>query len=278
MWSAILTIAIISTPVDQEGVSGKYIPLISVQWELPVASFLLLGWVSLETLQENLVTDACRWCPVNDNGEPTVNGLDSWMRERLVWQQKGAADTLSSVTSFVALPALSSAYIAVAELRKEQNGHLYPALFVQAESVIFSSVLTQMTKYLTLRRRPYAHLGQSEHAPHGNDNLSFVSGHTSFAFSLATSTSITALKRGYPYARVMSAGFFIAAAVSGYLRIAADKHYFTDVLGGALLGASVGGLNAWFHMREKKNPAFSLNVYLVLHSSGVIMNVRFALF
>ena len=39
----------------------------------------------------------------------------------------------------------------------------------------------------------------------------------------------------------MWAGGFTLAAVTGYLRIAADKHYFTDVLTGAGIGV-LGGL------------------------------------
>ncbi len=48
--------------------------------------------------------------------------------------------------------------------------------------------------------------------------------------------------RGYRLASVVWATSLPMAAATGYLRIAADKHYLTDVLTGALIGSAVGFL------------------------------------
>ncbi|MDB4987793.1 MAG: hypothetical protein JWN04_2971, partial [Myxococcaceae bacterium] len=50
------------------------------------------------------------------------------------------------------------------------------------------------------------------------------------------------------------------AALTGYLRLAADKHYFTDVLTGALVGSAVGFLVPWLHthVHDSHAPAVSL--------------------
>jgi membrane-associated phospholipid phosphatase len=39
------------------------------------------------------------------------------------------------------------------------------------------------------------------------------------------------------------------AALTGYLRIAADKHYFTDVLVGAIVGSAIGVAVPYFAHR-----------------------------
>jgi membrane-associated phospholipid phosphatase len=51
---------------------------------------------------------------------------------------------------------------------------------------------------------------------------------------------------------VWTSGFLTAAAV-GYLRIAADKHYFSDVMLGAIVGTALGaGLPLLFHRPESE--------------------------
>jgi hypothetical protein len=75
--------------------------------------------------------------------------------------------------------------------------------------------------------------------------LSFFSGHTALAFSFAVSAGTIASMRSYRNAGwVLGSGLTMAAA-TGYLRIAADRHYFTDVLtGGRGLGRSVPARHA----------------------------------
>ena len=84
-----------------------------------------------------------------------------------------------------------------------------------------------------------------------DDDLSFYSGHTTEAVSLAVAAGTVSSLRGYRLAPlVWSAGLPIALT-SGYLRIAGDRHYFTDVLVGAIAGASVGLLVPYvFHRPE----------------------------
>gem|GEM_PF-4625413 len=70
--------------------------------------------------------------------------------------------------------------------------------------------------------------------------MSFVSGHSSVAFSTVVTASIVATLRGYRVAPLMwSLGLPMAATVA-YLRVAADRHYLTDVVAGAGLGTAIG--------------------------------------
>jgi membrane-associated phospholipid phosphatase len=72
--------------------------------------------------------------------------------------------------------------------------------------------------------------------PDGTDELSFPSGHTATAF-----TNASVLFYEYKEANIWyaSSGYLFAAA-TGFLRIANNKHYTSDVLAGAGIGTAVG--------------------------------------
>jgi membrane-associated phospholipid phosphatase len=72
--------------------------------------------------------------------------------------------------------------------------------------------------------------------PDGTDELSFPSGHTATAF-----TNASILFYEYKDANIWyaSSGYLFAAA-TGFLRIANNKHYTSDVLAGAGIGTAVG--------------------------------------
>jgi membrane-associated phospholipid phosphatase len=116
-------------------------------------------------------------------------------------------------------------------------------------------VLVKIIKYGAARERPFVHALPAEAKPHTDrpwdNNLSFYSGHTSFAFALATSAGSVATLRGYRWAPAIWAVGLVAATTVGYLRIAADRHWFTDVLTGAVAGTAVGvGVPYLFHRRR----------------------------
>jgi membrane-associated phospholipid phosphatase len=76
--------------------------------------------------------------------------------------------------------------------------------------------------------------------PSNEDNLSFLSGHTSLAFSVAISAGMVAHRRHYRYEGAIWASGIAFSTLTAYLRVAADKHYFTDVTSGAALGIAAG--------------------------------------
>jgi membrane-associated phospholipid phosphatase len=81
--------------------------------------------------------------------------------------------------------------------------------------------------------------------------MSFFSGHTTWAFALAASSGTVASMRGYELAPVVWAVGLPLAAATGYLRIAADRHYLSDVLVGAAVGTAVGiGFPRLMHGRQ----------------------------
>jgi membrane-associated phospholipid phosphatase len=111
------------------------------------------------------------------------------------------------------------------------------------ESAALTMAATQATKYLLRRERPWAHAKdppEGERLGSRGSVLSFASGHASLAFAFAVSTGSLASLRGDSGKEwVWATGLTFAAATS-YLRIAADRHYFTDVLAGAAIGTTLG--------------------------------------
>ena len=97
--------------------------------------------------------------------------------------------------------------------------------------------MTRWIKIAVGRKRPYRALQRRP----DEDNVSFPSGHTSTRVLASRSApAIVARMRGYksePYVWVVRRTL---ATTSAYLRIAADKHYLTDVLGGAAIGTACG--------------------------------------
>ena len=76
-------------------------------------------------------------------------------------------------------------------------------------------------------------------------------------------TGTVAHLRGYRSEWLVWTLFLPAAAATGGLRMIADKHYLTDVLTGAALGAGLGwALPALFHPRRSRAEAPGLQVRL----------------
>jgi len=68
----------------------------------------------------------------------------------------------------------------------------------------------------------------------------FYSGHSTFAFAMAVSAGTIASMRRYRLAPSIWATGMALAAATAYMRIAADRHYASDVTVGAILGSATG--------------------------------------
>lgn len=127
---------------------------------------------------------------------------------------------------------------------------------VLTQVVMFSEVMViQSGINLTVRSaevwpRPFvfSRHGGSERSSAGTSG-SFYSGHASGAFAAATFTGVW-FDHTYPQSPwskwVWTGTMGTAVAISG-LRVAAGKHYPTDVVVGALVGSSIGWLVPWLH-------------------------------
>ncbi len=112
------------------------------------------------------------------------------------------------------------------------------------QSAAIAAGVTELVKAIAARNRPVLYTaGASEAAAALDAQRSWPSGHTAVAFALATSYALSVSREGGPAWRRWAA--WIAAAGVGGLRIAAARHFPSDVLAGAALGAlSAAGAHA----------------------------------
>lgn len=119
---------------------------------------------------------------------------------------------------------------------------------VLAESVGMAILAAEILKLTVRRPRPSQF---DPNVPIGgpDDSLSFPSGHTatvaSAAFALTTNFWLRHPES--PWRFVMGFGALAATSLTGYARVGAGRHFYTDVLAGGLLGAASGILVPLVH-------------------------------
>ncbi len=154
------------------------------------------------------------------------------------------ADAVSTVTVGLALavpPALDWWALGRGEA-------LVGDLVVFGEVVLVNGALVQVVKYSVQRPLPRTYAGDPHlvHSPGGY--RSFYSGHTSTAVAALTAAAYTVRRRyGEPvWPWLVVAG--VGASV-GLERVAAGRHFPSDVIVGAAAGAAVGLAIPWLHAR-----------------------------
>ncbi len=131
------------------------------------------------------------------------------------------------------------------------------SLIVEA-SLAFAVVQQGLTTILP-RERPSVHAAQGEDRENAlrrhSSFESFPAGHNGSAFAIAAAGGTVATMRRYRLAPlVWIAGGAIALATT-YLRMAADRHYFTDVMTGGALGTGMGiAIPILFHRPVDERP------------------------
>ncbi len=189
------------------------------------------------------------WCaPGCDKG--TLNALD----ETVVGNRSEAARLSSDVLVGLAaaLPFAAGAVdTALGGGRGGWRGYATDS-FVIAEALAVNFALNQVVKFAVRRPRPYVYdpAVPEEEKTAPDAALSFYSGHTSTAFCAATaySFSFTVRHGGSRLVLPVWLGSHALAAATAVLRVEAGKHFWTDVITGAVVGSSVGLIVAWLHL------------------------------
>lgn len=200
--------------------------------------------VGSELGKADLSPDRCRWCDRDAQGQDDLDAPDRAARSALRWDDTRLAARISDGLGFVGAPLTAFGTLFVAASHDGgRKGYALDALLLY-ETVAIAAVTNQIVKFTVARERPFAHARGNSPEPRtarkADENLSFYSGHTSLTFTLAAAAGTLAHLRGYRLAPLVWAAGLPIAGTAGYLRIAADKHYLSDVLVGAVVGTAIG--------------------------------------
>jgi membrane-associated phospholipid phosphatase len=226
--------------------------------DVTVTAIGAVGLLGTNLFQGSLAPATCHWCDRNSDGSDSLNSLDRGIRNTFKWSNPESAASWSNLTAFAILPVSVLSLTALSASRAGQLNGLGVDALVIAEAVILTGDLNQLVKFTAGRERPFVHDlmadQKSQTSSPDDNNTSFFSGHSSFAFSLAVSSGTVASMRGYHYAPWIWGAGMTAAVGTAYLRVAADRHYFTDVMTGATVGSATGFLVPYLFHRPTDNP------------------------
>jgi membrane-associated phospholipid phosphatase len=187
------------------------------------------------SLASRLITPTCPCSP------ESVNAFD----RGVIGNANNTADWVSTLTVglvLVAPPVLDWMTLASQTTLAEDVAVLVEALAV-------NGALVTGAKYTFQRPIPRVYSEAGAATDRGNYR-SFYSGHASTAFAALSVVSITADRRyGWTWEPWMVTG--VVGTSIALERIAAGRHFYSDVIVGAVVGAAVGSLVSWVHLRNR---------------------------
>lgn len=178
-------------------------------------------------------------CPCDPS---TVNAFD----RAAIRNSSALAGSVSDLTVLLAFAGPAIADTIVLGFSRE----LLEDAVVFSEAIAVSGALVTLAKYTTQRPLPVVYAGRAPElidSPSGY--RSFYSGHTTLGFTMLTTFAWTYQARYgaavWPWALVAVGGSSIA-----FERVAAGRHFYSDVLVGAVAGLAVGTAIPLLHARN----------------------------
>lgn len=204
-----------------------------------ITGSLALSIVLAETvLKGPFSPDECRWC------EPPR--FDVSIRDAFVWDNAALADSLSYGSLGIGVGvSFLDVFMSMGNARWKEAGE--DSLII-GEAMMSAMLFNELFKWTVGRQRPGVHFGSVDISKN-EQNVSFFSGHTTLAFTSAAAGGMVAWMRGRKTAAasIWSIGGVLGLSTA-YFRIAADRHYASDVLVGMAVGTLFGLLEPWlFH-------------------------------
>ena len=228
---------------------------LSKRMDLPLAAVsagLLLGagLVDVTPLTEE---------DIDDLNKDEVSDFDYSATEN--WDENSIATSDLLLYSSIGLPAL---LLIDKEIRRDYKKFMS----IWAETFVLTYGLTNLTKVLVRRPRPYLYgtsEGSEEHKMEDDNQRSFFSGHTSL--SAASWFMMASMYQDYhpesKLAPYIWATAYLVPAATGYYRYDAGKHFLSDVLTGYFIGRAIGVMVPRWHKKSSR-----VDVGLMLLPSG----------
>ena len=183
---------------------------------------LAVSTVTLLLLDKQLAPLQCKWC--------VPGTIDGNLSTSAMWGNPGAANTLSTVME-VAVPIGVMGFGLLQAYRLADPASGWSDVLLITEATSLAMLANVIVKYSVGRARPYVWQGNPDLYPSAAEaNVSFFSGHVTFVFAVVSSASTLFFMQDMPGAPWVLGVGLAAAAFTGYLRIAADQHYLSDVL------------------------------------------------
>lgn len=225
---------------------------VRLELDLPIIATTTLGALLPELLKGRLAGPPC--LPSCDAS--SVLSLDRFATTL----HSDVASRVSDVTvgALIALPLLLGALdVAFNKPSDGWRGFMTDALVV-SETLTIEFALAALARFGVRRPRPLVYNETLPLAARGgaDNTLSFFSGHAGSAFAMAVATSLIYAKRHprSPWRAAVWAGSLAFAALTAALRVVAGRHFLTDALVGSAVGAGVGFVVPWLHLRPERAP------------------------
>jgi membrane-associated phospholipid phosphatase len=231
--------------------------------DIAVTTVAAVGFLVPQIFQDQLLPAHCRICDGPDNtGLPgtgsrgSLNAVDAWFHDSMTgWiMSRSTADTMSHVWAYVVTPAFAFTAAFAATGPYASDGAGWRAAAIIEESALVSAALVQGLKFVTVRKRPFVRYGTGETSGSYDVNssdtrTSLPSGHTAWVTSMAVAAATTVTLQESPAAPWVWGGAAVASISVASFRMIAEKHYFTDVAAGALIGGACGVVIPLLHKR-----------------------------
>ena len=124
-----------------------------------------------------------------------------------------------------------------------------------AEALAVSQVVTDVTKMAVRRPRPTQYR-DGAYASSVEQQMSFPAGHTSATAAATTAYTVAFSLRhpDSPWRFAVAGGAVALTAFTAWGRVAGGMHFYTDILGGAVIGAAAGLAVPLAHRRMRLVP------------------------
>ena len=138
---------------------------------------------------------------------------------------------------------------------KRMRKDIFPISALYSETLFINLGLTVLVKNAVRRTRPYVYNPEipAMEKTERSSRTSFYSGHTSqtAAMCFLSARLYSDYRPDSSWKPVVWTAAATIPAVTGYLRMKAGRHFFTDVLTGYLMGAAVGFFIPKIHLRKQ---------------------------